>query len=473
MKKYFYITLLFILFPTISQASFEQYPDLEYGSTNSVVSEIQKFLNTNGYTVNTIIGEPGSIGNESDYFGKLTQKSLSQFQKDHKITPSNGYFGIKTKEAFNSQSIIALDKTEEAEYAGEEDEIVNRTGQTNVQTAQSEIKPSTNPNSTVKSAVPTLTSKWTRYIDNKYFDTLYNQRYPYGTQITYQLTDWDFINKNGFFLGWSGPANTVPGGEGYAAKTLSFTLLGNTEVSTHYQNCAELSPDHVFFSNTSQLERKLMQFAQNKGDSKLRINAKGEVFAYVVEYSDGAICTKFIDMPAGGGGVSREFVSSFFEAYKGKSIKKMYQYHTHDFNSGKEISTIKEGKILLTYKNGNYYNPIPSDIDLLGSVLLKINQYNKILGLGDPIERVVSADGTVYEYDQSASKKAKNMLNDNDVFMEFSGKGLQTAIDAADKSKNADKRKEYTNKDALAAQQALLSFYKKELGTTYSTYTIK
>ena len=100
MKKYFYITLLFILFPFTSYAEFQSYSNLEYGMTNPVVSKLQEFLNNNGYIVNEKLGEEGSMGNESNYFGKLTQQALSKFQKDNKITPSDGYFGPKTKKVF-------------------------------------------------------------------------------------------------------------------------------------------------------------------------------------------------------------------------------------------------------------------------------------------------------------------------------------------------------------------------------------
>jgi peptidoglycan hydrolase-like protein with peptidoglycan-binding domain len=40
---------------------------------------------------------PGSPGNETNYFGSLTQKALAKYQADNGIIPSAGYFGPKTR----------------------------------------------------------------------------------------------------------------------------------------------------------------------------------------------------------------------------------------------------------------------------------------------------------------------------------------------------------------------------------------
>ncbi len=37
------------------------------------------------------------MGNETTYFGILTQRALAKFQKVNNITPSVGYFGPKTR----------------------------------------------------------------------------------------------------------------------------------------------------------------------------------------------------------------------------------------------------------------------------------------------------------------------------------------------------------------------------------------
>lgn len=109
------ITLCSFIFliPFIVSAQFEQFPDMEIEYTGSPVVELQKFLNTNNYIVNSTAGEEGSVGYESDYFGVLTQKALSLFQKDSGVLPSAGYFGAKTKAKINE----AIQKAEEGDLS--------------------------------------------------------------------------------------------------------------------------------------------------------------------------------------------------------------------------------------------------------------------------------------------------------------------------------------------------------------------
>jgi hypothetical protein len=81
-------------------ASESVYPmdsNLELGMTNQGVITLQKYLNSNGYIVNTVEGEPGSLGYESDYFGQKTKQALIKFQQDKGISPAQGYFGAKTR----------------------------------------------------------------------------------------------------------------------------------------------------------------------------------------------------------------------------------------------------------------------------------------------------------------------------------------------------------------------------------------
>ena len=59
------------------------------------VKALQQFLNTHGYILtSTGLGSPG---HETALFGSLTKSALIRFQKAHNITPSVGYFGVKTK----------------------------------------------------------------------------------------------------------------------------------------------------------------------------------------------------------------------------------------------------------------------------------------------------------------------------------------------------------------------------------------
>jgi len=71
--------------------------DIYLGITGEDVRSLQKILNSLGYTVNPIQPGPGSIGNETSFFGRLTQSALIKFQKENNITPSVGYFGPKTR----------------------------------------------------------------------------------------------------------------------------------------------------------------------------------------------------------------------------------------------------------------------------------------------------------------------------------------------------------------------------------------
>lgn len=80
-----------------SEASYPVVIELESGSTHEFVKTLQKYLNSNGYIVNEILGEVGSIGYETDYFGEKTKQALIKFQKDKGITPAQGYFGPKTR----------------------------------------------------------------------------------------------------------------------------------------------------------------------------------------------------------------------------------------------------------------------------------------------------------------------------------------------------------------------------------------
>src|SRR3990167_8912936 len=79
--------------PTPSSSSFTR--DLDIGTMGEDVRALQQFLNAQGF----MIAESGvgSPGNETDYFGSLTQAALGEFQAANGITPSVGYFGPKTR----------------------------------------------------------------------------------------------------------------------------------------------------------------------------------------------------------------------------------------------------------------------------------------------------------------------------------------------------------------------------------------
>jgi lysophospholipase L1-like esterase len=82
--------------------SFTFTKDLKFGQTDTEIMELQKFLNKNGFTV---AGKgPGSMGNESNYFGIKTKEALKLFQKTNKISPVSGYFGSLTRGLVNNYS---------------------------------------------------------------------------------------------------------------------------------------------------------------------------------------------------------------------------------------------------------------------------------------------------------------------------------------------------------------------------------
>lgn len=69
--------------------------DLKITMYGQDVIELQKFLNTHGYVL--AVTGPGSVGNETNYFGALTQNALIKFQRANGITPAIGYFGPITR----------------------------------------------------------------------------------------------------------------------------------------------------------------------------------------------------------------------------------------------------------------------------------------------------------------------------------------------------------------------------------------
>ncbi|MBA3284611.1 MAG: peptidoglycan-binding protein, partial [Nitrosopumilus sp.] len=78
---------------TSTNLSFTQ--NLELGMIHLEVTLLQKYLNNSGFTVSQI--GAGSKGNETDFFGRLTQTALSAFQKTKGIVPAVGYFGPITR----------------------------------------------------------------------------------------------------------------------------------------------------------------------------------------------------------------------------------------------------------------------------------------------------------------------------------------------------------------------------------------
>ena len=74
--------------------------DLEVGSVGEDVLCLQKFLNSNGFTI-TDTGA-GSPGNETDLFGTLTNDAGTKWQTAQGLSPASGYFGPKSRGAYKA-----------------------------------------------------------------------------------------------------------------------------------------------------------------------------------------------------------------------------------------------------------------------------------------------------------------------------------------------------------------------------------
>ena len=73
---------------------------LTVGSKGADVKELQKFLNSQGFTVSS--SGAGSSGNETENFGPATKAALIKFQAAKSISPAAGYFGPITRSSVAS-----------------------------------------------------------------------------------------------------------------------------------------------------------------------------------------------------------------------------------------------------------------------------------------------------------------------------------------------------------------------------------
>ncbi len=82
-----------------TNSSFNRY--LQVGMTGNDVLLLQKFLNNSNFII--AAQGPGSIGNETNYFGVATRNALINFQKENGISPATGYFGPRTMSYINNK----------------------------------------------------------------------------------------------------------------------------------------------------------------------------------------------------------------------------------------------------------------------------------------------------------------------------------------------------------------------------------
>jgi len=83
--------------------------NLTLGSIGEDVRQLQILLNSLGFLVAS--SGPGSPGNETAYFGSLTQQALARFQAANGISPAVGYFGPITR-AFIAKMTITTSTIE-------------------------------------------------------------------------------------------------------------------------------------------------------------------------------------------------------------------------------------------------------------------------------------------------------------------------------------------------------------------------
>jgi len=93
--------------PATGESTFNFVRDLTLGSKGDDALALQKFLNAQGFTL--AASGPGSPGNETDFFGSLTQSALAKYQASVNISPAVGYFGPITRSHINSNNDPVLD----------------------------------------------------------------------------------------------------------------------------------------------------------------------------------------------------------------------------------------------------------------------------------------------------------------------------------------------------------------------------
>ncbi len=79
--------------------------DLTLGSTGADVKCLQQYLNAQGHTVAS--SGAGSPGNETEYFGSLSQAALAKWQAANGVAPAAGYWGPLSRAKYNELTAAA------------------------------------------------------------------------------------------------------------------------------------------------------------------------------------------------------------------------------------------------------------------------------------------------------------------------------------------------------------------------------
>jgi peptidoglycan hydrolase-like protein with peptidoglycan-binding domain len=74
--------------------------NLSYGTRSAAVTVLQQYLNTHGFPI--ALTGPGSLTNETIYFGPATKMALIKFQKMHTV-PATGFFGPLSRRLMNGR----------------------------------------------------------------------------------------------------------------------------------------------------------------------------------------------------------------------------------------------------------------------------------------------------------------------------------------------------------------------------------
>lgn len=310
---------------------------------------------------------------------------------------------------------------------------------------------------------------WNFYLNNKFWYNTKHSFQAYSPQ-TFYFTDesWKSWQDSGFYLG------TKINNDSYLNKSKvigNISINGPTELNTYFQYCAKPFPEHVYFKDINALERKFVQFANNKGDKNLKIGAKGEVAALAIEYENGGVCAQFIDGCLGGVTCSLSDRKNFLNQYQEKSIKNVFDYHTHDLNTGTAASKdfreyfIKDGRKFIT--------AIPSSDDFGAVYLTKSIGEHKILGVVDIVDKVISPNGEGYIYDLPINEKSKKIFGTEKSSWKYNNDLINSVKKVLAKSIVEDKRTEVTNKDVIVIQDYLLKKYKDDFGATYKQFWVK